>query len=110
MSNIRFAKHNMVRFSSSENREIGTRMFSEFFESIKSEEQNGMKGHVVLNSMEDPQEAIVLTFWERKDEMDRFYSSRNSSLASLVDRAKPLFEKMPLRTDYVIADLSLSPQ
>lgn len=40
--------------------------------------------------------------------MDRFYSRQNSTLANLVKRAKPLFEKMLERTDYAVSELYLS--
>jgi hypothetical protein len=39
--------------------------------------------------------------------MDKFYSPQNKALDSLVERATPLFEKMPERTDYTVSELSL---
>jgi heme-degrading monooxygenase HmoA len=102
MSRIKYAKHNKVRFKSSEDRENGIQMFNEFFKTIEKEK---MTGHIILESLSDPKEAIVLTFWETREDMDRFYSQQNSSLANLVERAKPLFEKMPERTDYAVSGL-----
>jgi hypothetical protein len=66
-----------------------------------------MKGHIILESTSDLQESIILTFWETREEMDKFYSIQNKGLANLVDRAKPLFEKMPERTDYTVSEFSL---
>jgi hypothetical protein len=40
--------------------------------------------------------------------MDKFYSTQNKALANLVERAKPLFEKMPERTDYAVSELSFA--
>jgi heme-degrading monooxygenase HmoA len=102
MSGAKYAKYNKVRFKSSEDRENGIQMFNEFF---KTKEKEKMTGHIILESLSDPKEAIVLTFWETREDMDRFYSQQNSSLANLVERAKPLFEKMPERTDYAVSGL-----
>ncbi len=108
MLNIKYSKHNRVRFNSLEEREKGRKMFTEFFSSIRKDEiGKEMRGHIILNSTSDFQESIVLTFWETREEMDKFYSPRNKALASLVERAKPLFEKMPERTDYAVSELSL---
>jgi hypothetical protein len=109
MPNIfKYAKHNKVRFKSLENRDKGTRMFIEFFGSIRKERTGKeMRGHLILDSINDLQESIILTFWETKEDMDKFYSPQNKALANLVERAKPLFEKMPERTDHAVSELSL---
>ena len=106
--NIRYLKHNKVRFKSLEGRDRGREMFTEFFNSIKKGELGKeMRGHIILESVNDIQESIILTFWETREDMDRFYSTQNEALASLVERAKPLFEKMPERTDYTVSELLL---
>jgi heme-degrading monooxygenase HmoA len=107
-SNIKYSKHNRVRFKSSLERDKGRKMFTEFFGSIRKEELGKeMRGHIILDSTSDTQESIILTFWETREDMDKFYSPQNKALASLVERAKPLFEKMPERTDYAVSELSL---
>ena len=40
-------------------------MLLNFFEEIK-EKSKGMKGFMVMNDLQDIQESVVLTFWERK--------------------------------------------
>ena len=105
MSGAKYAKHNKVRFKSSEDRENGIQMFNEFFKTIEKDKEQKMTDHIILESLSDPKEAIVLTFWETREDMDRFYSQQNSSLATLVERAKPLFERMPERTDYAASGL-----
>ncbi|HEX6282260.1 MAG TPA: hypothetical protein VFZ67_08535 [Nitrososphaera sp.] len=91
-----------------EERDKGRKMFTEFFGSIRRGELGKeMRGHIILDSASDFRESIVLTFWETREEMDKFYSPQNKALASLVERAKPLFETMPERTDYVVSELSL---
>ena len=108
MPNIKYVKHNKVRFNSLENRDKGTRMFIEFFDSIRKEHAGKeMRGHLILDGISDLKESIVLTFWETKEDMDKFYSPQNKALADLVERSKPLFEKMPERTDHAVSELSL---
>lgn len=107
MPNIKYSKHNRVRFKSLENRERGAKMFTEFFDGIRKEELGKeMRGHIILDSTSDFLESIVLTFWDTREDMDKFYSMQNKALANLVERAKPLFEKMPERTDYTVSELS----
>jgi len=108
MPNIKYVKHNKIRFKSLENRDKGTRMFIEFFDSIRKERGGKeMRGHMILDSISDLQESTVLTFWETKEDMDKFYSPQNETLANLVERAKPLFEKMPERTDHAVPEYHL---
>jgi hypothetical protein len=54
------------------------------------------------------QESIVMTFWETREDMDKFYSSQNKVLASLVEQASSLFEQMPERTDCSASELRYS--
>jgi heme-degrading monooxygenase HmoA len=83
-------------------------MFTEFFSTIREGELGKkMRGHIILDSTNDIPESIILTFWETREDMDKFYSPQNKALASLVERAKPLFEKMPERTDYTVSEVSL---
>lgn len=107
MTSIKYAKHNVVLFKSIENRDAGTRMFVKFFYSLRRENAGqGMEGHIILNSTSNLQEALVLTFWKTKEDMDRFYSPKNKALTSLVERAMPLFEGAPERMDYAVSELS----
>jgi len=83
-------------------------MFVEFFGIIKKQELGKeMRGHIILDSESRPLESIILTFWETREDMDKFYSPENTALANLVERARPLFERMPERTDYTVPELSL---
>jgi heme-degrading monooxygenase HmoA len=108
MPNIKYSKYNRVRFKSLVERDKGIKMFTEFFGSIRKEELGKeMRGHIILDSTSDIRESIVLTFWESREDMDKFYSPQNKALASLVERAKPLFEQIPERTDYTVSELSL---
>ena len=107
-SKIKYSKHNRVCFNSLEARDKGRKMFVEFFDCIKTQALGKeMRGHIILDSENRPPESIILTFWETREDMDKFYSPENKALAELVERAKPLFERMPERTDYAVSELSL---
>ena len=67
---IKYVKHNKVRIKADSKREEITNIFEE----IKGK-STGMKGFMVMDDLQDLQESIVLTFWERKDDMDSFYES-----------------------------------
>ena len=77
---IKYVKHNKVRIKADIKREEITKMLLEFFEEIK-EKSTGMKGFMVMDDLEDLQESIVLTFWERKEDMDSFYKPENKALS-----------------------------
>jgi len=62
-----------------------------------------MKGFMIMDDLQDSQECIVLTLWERKEDMDSFYKSENSALSGLVEKLKPSFEYSPVRKDYQVA-------
>ena len=55
-----------------------------------------------MDDLQDLQESIVLTFWERKEDMDSFYKS-DKPLGDLVEKLKPSFEQPPVRKDYQVA-------
>lgn len=81
-------------------------MFIDFFKGIKKKNAEiRMKGYVILESTRNARESIVLTFWATEEDMQKFYSPDNTILAGLVESAKPLFEKMPERTDYFVPEL-----
>ena len=96
---IRYVKHNKVRIKTDVNRDEITKMLLEFFEEIK-EKSTGMKGFMVMDDLQDIQESVVLTFWERKEDMDSFYKPQNRILSDLVEKLNPSFEQLPVRKDY----------
>ncbi len=67
----------------------------------------GMKGFVIMDSLKDSQESIVLTLWETKGDMDSFYQPDNKVLANFVESSKILFEEMPERNDYVVSSFKV---
>ena len=100
---IKYVKHNQVTIKTGGEREEITNVLLEFFEKIE-EKPRGMKGFMVMNDLQDLQESIVLTFWERKEDMNSFYNSNNNALNGLVERLKPSFEHSPVREDYQVAE------
>jgi heme-degrading monooxygenase HmoA len=63
----------------------------EFFK-VLAEKPTGMKGFLAMDDIQDLQESVVITFWERKEDMDEFYKSDNKALTDLVEKLKPSFE------------------
>ena len=102
LNTIRYVKHNKVRIKTDVNRDEITKMILEFFEEIK-EKSTGMKGFMVMNDLQDIQESIVLTFWDRKEDMDSFYQPENKILSDLVEKLNPSFEQLPIRKDYHVS-------
>ena len=99
---IKYVKHNKVRIKAGVKREEITKILLEFFEEIE-EKPTGMKGFMVMDDLEDLQESIVLTFWERKEDMDSFYKPENKALYDLVEKLNPSFEQLPVRKDYHVS-------
>jgi heme-degrading monooxygenase HmoA len=99
---IKYVKHNKVRIKTGVKREEITKILLEFFEEIE-EKPTGMKGFMVMDDLEDLQESVVLTFWERKEDMDSFYKPENKALYDLVEKLNPSFEQLPVRKDYHVS-------
>jgi heme-degrading monooxygenase HmoA len=99
---IKYAKHNKVRIKTDIKREGITKMLLDFFEEIK-DKSTGMKGFMVMDDLQDIQESVVLTFWERRDDMDCFYKPENKIISDLVEKLNPSFEQLPVRKDYDVA-------
>jgi len=99
---IKYVKHNKVRIKPGIKREEITKMVLDFFEEIK-DKSTGMKGFMAMDDLQDTQESVVLTFWERKEDMDSFYQPENKLLSDLVKKLNPSFEQLPVRKDYQVA-------
>jgi hypothetical protein len=97
---VKYIKYNKVLVNPSK-RDESTRMILEFFKQIQREIKE-MKGFIVMDNIDNSSESIVLTFWQSKEDMDRFYYSDNRFLSDLVEKLKPSFEQMPERKDYQI--------
>jgi len=106
MNTINFVKLNKVRLRDGM-RENATTKFREFFASIQGK-VSGFKGYTILENSDDKKETLVLTFWVSKGDMDNYYSTGNSSLSSLVEEVKPMFEKMPERITYNVVSLDVT--
>jgi heme-degrading monooxygenase HmoA len=64
---IKYVKHNKIRIKTDKKRDEVTSVLLEFFEKIERKPM-GMKGFMVMDDLQDSQESIVITFWERKEE------------------------------------------
>ena len=103
---IKYVKHNKVRIRAGIKREEIAKILLEFFEEIK-EKPTGMKGFMILDDLQDLQEIVVLTFWERREDMDSFYKPQNKLLSDLVKKLNPFFEQLPVRKDYLVTKLKV---
>jgi hypothetical protein len=103
---IKYAKHNKVRIKAGIKREEITRMLLDFFEEIK-DRPTGMKGFMIMDDLQDIQESVVLTLWQRKEDMDCFYKSGNKILSYLVEKLHPSFEQLPVRKDYHVTKFNV---
>lgn len=106
MNTINFVKLNRVILRDGM-RENASTKFGEFFAS-NQEKVSGLKGYTILENSDDKKETLVLTFWGSKVDMDNYYSNGNSSLSSLVEEVKPMFEKMPERITYNVVSLDVT--
>jgi heme-degrading monooxygenase HmoA len=103
--NIKYIKHNRARLKANK-REESTKRLLQFFGGLEGKVK-GMSGFVIMDSLKDFQESIVITFWETKDDMDSFYRSDNKVLADFVESSRALFEEMPERNDYAVSSFKI---
>ncbi|HEU5120751.1 MAG TPA: hypothetical protein VFT71_07160 [Candidatus Nitrosocosmicus sp.] len=102
---MQYIKYNKVLVKQGK-RQDSTKAILEFFRNVQAQE-NKMKGFIVMDSIEDPSESIVLTFWQTKEDMDIFYQTDNHLLSDLVKKLKPSFEKLPERKSYQVSDFKI---
>lgn len=102
---IQYVKYNKVLLKPGK-RDHSTKVILEFFKRVQAQESK-MKGFIVMDSIEDPSESIVLTFWETKEEMDSFYKLDNHLLSDLVENLKLNFETLPERRGYQVSGLQI---
>jgi heme-degrading monooxygenase HmoA len=102
---MQFIKYNKILVKPGK-RDTSTEAILEFFKVVQTKDTK-MKGFIVMDSLEDNSESIILTFWETKEDMDEFYQKDNHLLSDLVERLKPSFEIMPERKSYQVSDFKI---
>jgi len=102
---IQYVKYNKVLLKPGE-RDHSTKAILEFFKKVQAKESK-MRGFIVMDSLEDSSESIVLTFWDTKEDMDNFYQIDNRLLSDLVEKLKPSFETLPERRCYRVSDFKI---
>ena len=60
-----------------------------------------------MENIKNDKETVVLTFWETREDMEKYYSKDNKILSDLIEKVKPMFEQMPERLDYKISIFEL---
>ena len=102
---IQYVKYNKILLKPGK-RDHSTRAILEFFKKVQAQESK-MKGFMVMDSLENQSESIVLTFWKTKEDMDKFYQVDNNLLSDLVEKLKPSFETLPERRGYQVSDYQI---
>ena len=57
----------------------GLRILQDFF-TKNMYDIKGLTGYIVIKSKDDAQEAIALSFWKSKEDMDSYHSMKNTFL------------------------------
>ena len=78
-TNLEYIKYNKVRLKEGSQKKV-TEIFTEFFENIKGTVK-GLKGYAILEDIENDKETVVLTFWENREDMEKYYSKDNKILS-----------------------------
>lgn len=100
LDSTRYVKYNKGHLKAGK-RDGNTAIILDYFKEHEGKVK-GMKGFLVMDNIQDPQESSVLTFWENKEDMDAFYHPDNKILSILVEKLKPAFEQPPERKDYQV--------
>ena len=100
MYEFKYIKHNKAKFRIGK-REEGTKILVDFFNEYKNQIK-GLKGFIIMNSIDNLQETIALTLWETKEDMDAYHKLNNKWFSIITERIKPLFEILPERSDYTV--------
>ena len=102
---FKYIKHNKARFKL--DKREGTKILTDFFNEYENQIK-GFKGFIIMNSVDDSQETIALTFWETKEDMDAYHKLNNKWFNIITERIKPLFEQLPKRSDYTLFNFKTS--
>jgi hypothetical protein len=100
-TNLKYIKYNKVRLKEGSQKKV-REIFKEFFENIKGTVK-GLKGYAILENIENDKETVVLTFCDKREGIENYYSKDSKILSGLVEKVKPIFEQMSERLDYKIA-------
>ena len=105
MHNVKYVKRNDVRLKAGKTDEFN-KILLQFLGNLEGKVK-GLKGSVVMNRTSNESEMIVLTLWETEHDMEVFYHPSNRAFSEFVDRASPLFESKPERTDYSVSSFRI---
>lgn len=97
LDSTRYVKYNKGHLKAGK-RDGNTAILLDYFKEHEGKVK-GMKGFLVMDNIQDPQESSVLIFWENKEDMNAFYHPDNKILSILAEKLKPAFEQPPERKD-----------
>lgn len=105
LHNVKYVKRNDVRLKTGKTEEFN-KILLQFLGNLEGKVK-GLKGSVVMNRISDESETTVLTLWESEHDMEVFYHPSNRAFSEFVNRASPLFESKPERTDYAVSSFRI---
>ena len=69
--------------------------------------EKGLKGFLLMESLNDQNEIINMTFWKTKDDCDVYYS-QDKTYAAILEKTVSLSDGAVEMTDYTLANFRIS--
>jgi quinol monooxygenase YgiN len=105
-TNTRYVKYNHAHSKPGKLQENKQKL-EKFMETLPGKIQ-GINGYTIMDKMADPDELVVLTYWDSKQDMDAFYSPPHKMLAEFVAKLNETLDKPPERLDYEVIKFKLN--
>ena len=87
-------------------REEATKKIMDFYNGL-SGKIKGFNGFIMSGSLEDPQKAVNISFWDTREDMDDFYAN-NKEYSSFLESLKPLIEQVTDNKDYRVFGFNIN--
>ncbi|MGB7636072.1 MAG: antibiotic biosynthesis monooxygenase [Nitrososphaeraceae archaeon] len=75
----------------------------QIFTTHKMAREKGLKGFLLMESLNDQNEVINLTFWKTKEDYDAYYS-QDKTYAAILEKTVSLSDGAVEMTDYTLAN------
>jgi heme-degrading monooxygenase HmoA len=78
----------------------------QIFKTNKMAREKGLKGFLLMESLNDQNEVINLTFWKTKEDYDAYYS-QDKTYAAILEKTVSLSDGAVEMTDYTLANFRI---
>jgi heme-degrading monooxygenase HmoA len=78
----------------------------QIFTTHKMAREKGLKGFLLMESLNDQNEVINLTFWKTKEDCDAYYS-QDKTYAAILEKTVSLSDDAVEMTDYTLANFRI---